>query len=575
MRFRKFIISNYRAVNYAEVSVGKRLIPLIGINESGKTSILQAILAFDRVSDRYGGGAHLNYRNKYEIGDHDCSISAEIVVDREDDINGVSRRLRLPRGHQILESLQRAKEAHTPIQLRRSLNDRTYSIEGIDVPKERADDLAKALYQQLPLILYFDDFTDRVPQHVEFVRKDNRRGYRLKKSRLAEWQKILEEVFSRATDGEHSIRSFINMQDHDERMGLLPDINDELNDEVLEAWRELKKVVSEQADDPSHLKLILEYDEPSVKRFRFQFRVGDRAVRKKRFFNVVDRSKGFQWFFNFQMKLKYNPKYQRTTDGAIYLLDEPGSYLHSSGQTQLLRTLQQISRTNTILYCTHSQHLLDPDQINVGHTRIVGKEEGKIKVISFGSAGSGHQGALSPLFDALHLKTGVFNKKLKKVAITEGITDFYFFRMLQEHFLPKKSQARNVDLIPGAGAQHLKDLISMAIAWANDYVVLLDSDDEGRQARARYKEFFGSQQGQRLILYTTPSEGDDVKLEDFLSESDTERLRGLTEAQKTKRGIAELFFAGDDLQREFFSGLDTVTKENLEPILGRLEELGR
>src|SRR5690606_36910763 len=116
----------YRAVENAEVSVGNRLIPLVGINESGKTSILQAILAFDRVSDRYGGGAHLEYRNKYQIGDHDCTVKAEVVIDREEDIDGVSRSMRLSRGHAILRALELAMEKRTTIQLTRNLNDKTY-----------------------------------------------------------------------------------------------------------------------------------------------------------------------------------------------------------------------------------------------------------------------------------------------------------------------------------------------------------------------------------------------------------------------------------------------------------------
>ena len=54
------------------------------------------------------------------------------------------------------------------------------------------------------------------------------------------------------------------------------------------------------------------------------------------YFFVMDRSKGFYWFFNFVMKLEFNPKVVENSDvDAIYLLDEPGSYLHATAQSKL------------------------------------------------------------------------------------------------------------------------------------------------------------------------------------------------------------------------------------------------
>ena len=75
MRFRKFLIKDYRAVDSAEVPVSQALSPLIGINESGKTSILHAILAFAKVSDRFNAGQHLAYENKYGTTDHEDSLT--------------------------------------------------------------------------------------------------------------------------------------------------------------------------------------------------------------------------------------------------------------------------------------------------------------------------------------------------------------------------------------------------------------------------------------------------------------------------------------------------------------------
>lgn len=571
MRFRRFIIENYKAVEYAEVPVGNDLIPLIGINESGKTTVLQAILAFDKLSDKYGGGGHLEYRNKYRLKDHKCSVAAEVVIDDEKDLDALSQYLKLPRGESTLRKLEEAYQQKQSLILKRDLQAKQYSLSGLSLEAALEQKLAKAIYRELPFVLYFDDFTDRIPESIDFIRKDNKKGYRLKRSKLAEWQRILEEIFIRATEGEHTLGDFIQLNDEDIRQGLLNDITDVLNEEIIEYWRRLKQVGSDLADDPGDLELILTFVDRPPKSFRFQFKVNDRSSERGRVFPIADRSKGFQWFFNFHMKLRFNPKYKRVKEGAIYLLDEPGSYLHASAQTELLSTLDDISKTNSILYCTHSQHLLDPEKINIGQVRIVEKEQSTIKVIPFGSAGSGHQGALSPLYDALHLKTGVFNRNIRRAVITEGVTDFYLLGLLMKY--AKAWNFKRLDVIPGAGAQQLKDLISMSLAWAEDYKVLLDSDREGRRARGRYRSFFGERETEKFWLYVTPDRTENVKLEDFFSEVDAEKLLNLTGATSLKVALPALHYGSVEDARDFIQGLNEITTTNLSLLHAELESL--
>jgi predicted ATPase len=64
------------------------------------------------------------------------------------------------------------------------------------------------------------------------------------------------------------------------------------------------------------------------------------------------------------VKLKFNPNYSGDTlENALFLLDEPGSYLHSSAQIELLKELKKVSNNNQVIFCTHSQFLLDPKTI--------------------------------------------------------------------------------------------------------------------------------------------------------------------------------------------------------------------
>ncbi len=62
MKYKKFIIDNYRGIDGPlSIDIDRdTLIPIIGVNESGKTTILHAILAFDHINDKQNGGLHIN-----------------------------------------------------------------------------------------------------------------------------------------------------------------------------------------------------------------------------------------------------------------------------------------------------------------------------------------------------------------------------------------------------------------------------------------------------------------------------------------------------------------------------------
>ena len=56
MEYCKFIINIYRAIKGPlEIDLKNKIVPLVGINEWGKTTILQAIFAFNYAIDQLNG----------------------------------------------------------------------------------------------------------------------------------------------------------------------------------------------------------------------------------------------------------------------------------------------------------------------------------------------------------------------------------------------------------------------------------------------------------------------------------------------------------------------------------------
>ena len=81
---------------------------------------------------------------------------------------------------------------------------------------------------------------------------------------------------------------------------------------------------------------------------------------------LEERSKGFQWFFSFDLMFMHESK--GTFEGCVILLDEPGLHLHPDAQKDLLRRLEEYASGNTLLYTTHLPFMIDlnhPDRIRV------------------------------------------------------------------------------------------------------------------------------------------------------------------------------------------------------------------
>ncbi len=99
------------------------------------------------------------------------------------------------------------------------------------------------------------------------------------------------------------------------------------------------------------------------------------------------------------MKLEFNPKVVEDKAATVYLLDEPGSYLHASAQTKLCKKLQQLSASNRVIYCTHSHYLLDPEVIPLSAIKVSEKSgTGSIELIPIHR----HQGSMTERRSAFH-----------------------------------------------------------------------------------------------------------------------------------------------------------------------------
>jgi hypothetical protein len=225
----------------------------------------------------------------------------------------------------------------------------------------------------------------------------------------------------------------------------------------------------------------------------------------RRFFFISDRSKGFYWFFNFVMKLEFNPKVTDDQQHSIYLLDEPGSYLHAHAQRKLCEKLRQIACTNHVIYCTHSHYLLDPEVIPINSVMVADKDEssniGLTRMIDYREKTKTPWSALQPVLDALQIKPYALDLiHAQTTVITEGIYDYYCLELFRGE--------RPISVLPCLGAPSVKSYIPLMIAWQVEFRALWDNDAEGRKQYGHAQALFGeviAERSLRLLPCDTPN----------------------------------------------------------------------
>ena len=355
----------------------------------------------------------------------------------------------------------------------------------------------------LPKIIYINDFNDKVPRNINIEER--------------EWFNYIDEMFKKHTD--INIEKFEKLLDKEQRTKLSK-VSKKLNRNLLLKWEELHKN-SQIKEDFENSEISLNYKD---KYFTFSIADNRKIVidedgdkeRETIHFDIDQRSKGFQWFFSFFIKLYYNFQHTDEEYQSIILLDEPGVYLHSDFQKELLNILKKVSNNNKVIYCTHLENLVNPNIIPIKTIKIATRENENIELKNYFefSNNSRNLGDMTPLINALKLNSYPYNYFDKKILLVEGMTEVIFFKLLQE----KKLLDKEIVIIPLGGASQISTLVSLISGLSKKYVLLLDSDNEGKKAYEKNKNMFGEYEAKNWILQKFENQ-EKNSLEDLYNEN--------------------------------------------------------
>lgn len=528
MRFSAFRIENFKGIEKMEINLPSQgensIYSLVGLNESGKTTILEAINYFIYKNESLDA---LDL-DRYQITD----IHELVPIHKRDNFNGfikIQAELTLDEDdrytikEKLLEELINFKEVFIPDKVsftqrycfenskhNDSKDERlwTHGFEGVkkrsskkkDLTNDEALKVNEFIKDKIPNILYFPNFLFEFPERIYLEEKEN--------PKYVFYQKIISDVLDSLNNDldidDHLILRMKSKDPTDKRNlnSVLNKMNRKLTEVIFSAWN---SIFSKNIDNK---EIKLEYGVDNDKGAYIEFYIQDNIDT----YRINERSLGFRWFFVFLLLTQFRSFGNNRR--SIFLLDEPASNLHPSAQSQLLQSFKKLNR---VIYTTHSHYMINPawlentfvvknDAIDYKNEENFNIKQTNIKIFpykKFAVEFPNQETYYQPILEVLDYKPSDLDL-IPFGVLLEGKSDFYFYRYFQDVLSNDDYEFR---FIPGTGSGNLDSIISLFLGWGKRFIVLLDSDKEGKKQKERYLDNYGLILEEHLVSY------DDIDIE--------------------------------------------------------------
>jgi predicted ATPase len=248
--------------------------------------------------------------------------------------------------------------------------------------------------------------------------------------------------------------------DREQRQYDLDDASATLTNTIADRWKQRRYEVQFRADGHFFFTFVKDEHDPSL-------------------IQLEERSRGFQWFFSFDLMFMYESK--GTFKNCIILLDEPGLHLHPDAQKDLLKRMEEYARENTLLYTTHLPFMIDlqkPERI-----RIL-SEKGKGSFVTDDFTQSQPE-AKFVLQAALGMSGSSSYLVAQRNLVVEGVDDFWILTQLSRLMKSSGEASLPDDMLitPAGGASEAVYITTFMVGQKLHVVALFDSDRAGYEAR--------------------------------------------------------------------------------------------
>lgn len=309
----------------------------------------------------------------------------------------------------------------------------------------------------LPKFLYYDEYYS-LPSRISIEK--------LNQEKLDEEDlKTAKALFELA---EINIDELIKSDDFENFKAELEATEASITDELFKFWHSNNNLQIEFAIDKQIIKNPQNGNQ-SISEHILDIRV--KNLDKRVSLPLNKRSKGFNWFFSFFVWFK---KIQEDTEHQyILLLDEPGLNLHAMAQENLLNFFEELSKDYQIIYTTHSPFMIDSNHLERVNTVFETKDG---SIIS-DSLQEKDPNTLFPLQAALGYSIAQNLFINKNNLLVEGISDLIYLNHMSSllESIGKSGLDDNINIVPVGGLDKVSAFISLMRGSNLNLVCLLDT----------------------------------------------------------------------------------------------------
>lgn len=604
MRYSKFEISHYKGVKDTVVIdmahlPSSKIYTLVGLNESGKTSILEAIelLQNDCQKGHEHEMIHVSQKGNYT---GDVSVAAVLDLDEDDEqriksyclrnfdfvLTDQISRVTLRQVYHFASSAFKGRETIWDFRLIGKKKG-SKARKGKDLDSEVPgswEKVADFISSNFPRILYYENFLFDFPDRIYLSSSTNVEAVK----KTWQYRQVIQDVFDYIGDGrtvEEHLYARAKSDKEEDKSALeacLSDIEETLTKVIMQAWN---KVFTSSGDE---VAVSIGTEANNGPYLELKIKQGFSK------YSISERSLGFRWFFSFLLFTQFRKAREDEFGETLFLLDEPASNLHPRSQQNLLKVFGEIAKDCKIVYSTHSHYLIDTKNlpaayivrnaaINYGDEAMTATQrDTNIQVTPYRQFAAAHQDQRDhyrPILDAIDYVPSDLELTDDIVGL-EGKNDFYTFKLMER--IIRGGNA--IKFYPGGSADSLDPMIRLLLAYNGNFLCILDADKGGCDAKNRYiKEFGPIVEGRVLTLADINPGWAGFTTESLFSEADrlTVIQRDFPNEKKYNKGkfntaITNLYAMGQSFEfdeettkrfSELFEAIDKLMPEGVQSVI--------
>jgi len=385
------------------------------------------------------------------------------------------------------------------------------------------------LSPNLPKYLYYDEYYSLPSKiSIEELQKDNLEEEELKTA------KALFEL------ADIDIEELINADEYEDYRAELEATEATITDELFKYWNTNNNL--DIVFDIEKVEKKINNNKTTIIEHILNIRVKNNRNRVS--LPLKNRSKGFNWFFSFLVWFKRIQEDKNSN--YVLLLDEPGLNLHASAQKDLLHFIEDLTEDYQVIYTTHSPFMIEPSKLNRVRTVVETKNGTQIS----DSIQDKDPKTLFPLQASLGYDIAQNLFISEKNLLVEGVSDLIYLQVISTLFEENNRTYLNKDItiVPVGGMDKVATFISLLRGSDLNIVCLLDSFTDAKSKSKLDDITKGKIINAKNIIY----------FDEFTNynKSDIEDLF-------TKKEYLTLF-------NESFSEYDDITEENLNKKIDRI-----